>query len=103
MRCINSDLWGCCSASQGDSVSAILAGLQVWMTISRLQFVYFFIQRQGRSIVIYRETESEMLECQRLDPQKCWALSACRLPCGARHLTGSDLPSLFLALPWELN
>lgn len=31
----------------------------------------FFIQRQGRSILIYRETESQMPACQRLDPQKC--------------------------------
>lgn len=63
---IDSDLWGCCSASQGDFVSALLAGLQVWMTISRLQFVYFFIQRQGRSILIYRETESQMPRSQSL-------------------------------------
>lgn len=99
--CIDSDLWDCCSASQGDFVSALLAGLQVWMTISRLQFVYFFIQRQGRSILIYRETESQMPWCQRLDPQKCWALGARGLSCGTSGVTPAPA-TLCCALGTEL-
>lgn len=59
----------------------------------------FFIQRQGRSILIYRETESQMPECQRLDPQKCWALGARRLSCGTWHLRGHTHPCHPLLCP----